>query len=559
MNQTLDEFAGETGAPRKRARRTRTPYAWLGAGALTLGIGAALVSGSAIANADTGQSGTSSGKAESSAASAKPRTAVAHSRPKAARTVAGPVRSASATASQRSNVSAGTARASATATVTDVADISQSAAPDGYGGTSYLPDNAVVVPGSAVRLSLQQIGQTQQLLQSTTWGAGNVAAGLASVVPQMFLAQAAWSLTTWQNSIEPAKAAVANTVGVPVAHQLAQLSLLGTLMLPTVAGMALDAATLTMPLVGLLGAPTAASEAKGLVGAAKTNGQVYAVRLMKTVYTTQQIVYISVNGGPVVPVLLDTGSSGLTIINKYVGQKDLGPPGEKGTSGYGDSTASVSYSYTKYSTKVDFGGGAVTAPFDVRVVDPSSEASYLNYSNAGVGVVGTLGIGVNTASGPTMTALLPGELKDGVLMYENIIGPYGLVVFGPNPLPSKGSISGGPIGDFQVKINDETPVPLRGNVDSGGVWGGLPDWVAGDAAQGSKLKPGTRVSVYTADGLILLYTYVIGPSKKSPDIYNSQTATSSRPNTGNIPFQLGPVYIDNGTPDRLGATHFDIW
>lgn len=550
-------MVNQTGNEHKRTRRTRTPYAWLGAGALTVGIGAALASGTSVAHADTGNAGTPAGKTESSATSTKVSTATGHSRPKTTPTAKGPARSTTSKATQGSSISAGTARKTSTTTAGEVAD-TQAAAANGYGDTSYLPDNEVVVPGSALRESLQQIAQTQQLLRARTWGAGNVPAGLATVVPQVFLAQAAWSLTTWQNSIEPAKAAVAATVGVPVTHQLAQLSLVGTLMLPTLAGMALDAAAMTMPLVGYLGAPTIASEAKTLVSQAKTNGQVYALRLMKTVFTTQQIVYISVNGGPAVPVLLDSGSSGLTIINRYVGQKDLGPPGEKGTSSYGDSTVSVTYSYTKYSTTVDFGGGAVTAPFDVRVVDPSSEASYLNYSNAGVGVVGTLGIGVNVGSGPTMTALLPGELKDGVLMYENLIGPYGLVVFGPNPLPSKGSVSGGPIGDWQVRINDGTPVPLRGNVDSGGVWGGLPDYAVGDAAQGRKLKPGTRVSVYTADGLTLLYTYVVG-TNNSPDIYNSETATQSRPNTGNIPFQLGPVYIDYGTPDRLGAMHFDIW
>jgi hypothetical protein len=557
MNQTWDAFGRYAGMPRKRTRRARTPYAWLGAGALTLGIGAALASGGAVAYADTGHSGTSSGQAESSASNAKPQTAKAHSRPKATRVVAGPVRSVSEASAQRSSTSAGSARRIATATATAVADIAPSRPEDNEGKTSYLPDNEVVVPGSAVHESLQQIAQTQQLLQSKTWGTGNVAAGLASVVPQAFLAQAAWSLTTWQNSIEPAKASVANTVGDPIAHPLAQLALLGTLMLPTAAGMALDAATLTVPLVGLLGAPSVATDAAGLVSQAKTNGQVYAVRLMKTVYTTEQIVYISVNGGPMVPVKLDTGSSGLTILNKYVGQKDLGPPGEKGTTGYGYGPTAVNFTYTNYNTTIGFGGGAVTSPFNVKVVDPSTEATYYNMTSR-IGTVGVLGIGANIGSGPTMTALLPGELKDGVLMYENIIGPYGLAVFGPNPLPSKGSIAGGPIGDVQVKIDDGPQLPMRPNVDSGGVWGNLPTWVAGDAADGSKLKPGTRVSVYTADGLTLLYTYVVD-TKNSPAVYDPDVSTGSRPNTGNIPFQQGPVYINYGTPDRLGSTDFDVW
>ena len=42
-------------AARKRAGHGRIqPYAWLGAGALTLGMGAAMVGGTAVAFADTG-------------------------------------------------------------------------------------------------------------------------------------------------------------------------------------------------------------------------------------------------------------------------------------------------------------------------------------------------------------------------------------------------------------------------------------------------------------------------------------------------------------------------
>ena len=140
----------------------------------------------------------------------------------------------------------------------------------------------MIVPGSAVKLALQQIAQTQGVLQAKTWGTGNVVAGVASVVPQMFLTEAAWALNTWQNSMDGAKAAVANTVGVPVVHQLAQLSLLTTMMLPTAAGLALNAADWSVPIVGALGSPTAASEAASLISLAQRNGQVYAVSLLRT-------------------------------------------------------------------------------------------------------------------------------------------------------------------------------------------------------------------------------------------------------------------------------------
>ncbi|KDF01489.1 hypothetical protein Y900_021780 [Mycolicibacterium aromaticivorans JS19b1 = JCM 16368] len=447
------------------------------------------------------------------------------------------------------------------------ADPAAEAAPSpGYGEQSYLPGNEVIVPGSAVTFALQQIAHTQTSLTAQTWGTGNLVAGVASVVPQMFLAEAAWALNTWQNSIGGVQASVARTVGVPVAHELAQLSLLATLMLPTAAGMALDAAQVSVPLVGIFGSASAARQAAAEIGAEKTNSMVYSAHLMRTVNTSQQIVYISVNGGPVVPVQLDTGSSGLTILQKYVGQKDLGPSLGWGIGGYGNDAISVYYKYNEYSAAVDFGGGATTSKFNIKVVDPSDEAAYENYGSASIGAVGTLGIGANTGDGPTVPALLPGELKDGVMMYQNIIGSWGVVVFGPNPLPSRGRIDGGPVGNFVVKVDDGDKYLLKGNVDSGGVYGSLPYYVVGSArdVQTNSLKSGTKISVYTADGQTLLYSYTVTAGtattpSNSPQLYDSNVEQGTFPNTGNIPWQKGPMYIDYGTPDRLGAMHFDIW
>lgn len=569
MTQRLKKTAGG----RHRAPgRVRHPYAWLGAGALTLGISAALASGTAVAAADTGQAGSASGS-DSSTSSAKPGLAKPHSRTQT-RTVssntipssskqaasADPARTVLAAAPHKHIIAVPVAaepKSTAVAATTDTTQTAAAAAPNGYGGTSYLPDNEVIVPGAAVKLALQQITDAQHLLQAQTWGTGNVLAGLASVVPQALLAQSAWSLTTWQNSIDGAKIAVANTVNIPIAHEIAELSLVGTLLLPSLAGVTLDAATQTTSLVGLFGAQSAANQASALIGQAKQNGQVYAVRLLRTVDTTQQVIYLSVNGGPVVPIQLDTGSSGLSILGKYVGQENLGPATGHGSSGYGDDTNIVHYNYTYYQTTLDFGNGAVTAPGNVMVIDPDSEAAYDNYGVAATGVVGTLGIAANMGSGPTLNALLPGELKDGITVYQNIFGPFGVVVFGPNPFPSSGSIAGAPVGDFQVKINDGPLNPLRGNVDSGGVRGGLPSTVVGGAAVGNRLKPGTQVSVYTADGSTLLYTYTITDSN-SPNIYDPATSPTTEPNTGNMPFQLGPIYLDYSTPGGLGTTYFDF-
>lgn len=547
-----------------KQKRTRQSYAWLGAGAITVGIGAAMAAGSAVASADSGQSGASGTTSASSASASTGKPGAAHPRP---RTVAAPPAgrvtssghtsaAAAATTTQRSTGVAA-AKATVTTAAAESTAPSRAAAPDpGYGNESFLPGNEVIVPGSAVKLALQQIAQTQSVLQAKTWGTGNVVAGVASVVPQMFLTEAAWALNTWQNSMDGAKAAVANTVGVPVVHQLAQLSLLATIMLPTAAGLALNAADATVPVIGALGSPAAASEAASLISLAQRNGMVYSAHLLRTAGNAE-IVYISVNGGPVVPIQLDTGSSGLTILRKYVGQKDLGPSTGSGESGYGDDDASVSYKYHTYLTTIDFGGGAVTVPGNISIVDADSENAFDNYGTASQGTAGTLGIGANQGTGPTLTALLPGETRDGILMYEKLIGPWGLVVFGPNPLPSKGSVVGAPVADVQVQINDGTKTTVRDNVDSGGETGNLPYSVAGDARDGNKLKPGTRVSVYTADGLTLLYTYVVN-GKNSPSLFDGDTA-GTRPNTGRIPWDLGPMYIDYGTPDRLGATNFDFF
>lgn len=598
-------------------RPSRTS-AWLGVGALAIGMGAALASGAAVASADAGPSDSSSsaagaGQARGADVGAKVRARTS-TRTTAAGALSGPPRStlngavssaptepavvadgidaeepalASGKVSGRSRLSApggavaarvpisattdphegelpSAAAASAlpkpAAAVVELADLAEVAADedDDWGEKSYLPENQVIVPGASVRLALEQISDAQEILRSQTWGAGNIFAGMASIAPQLFLMQASDRLTGWQDSIEQAKASVADTADKPLAHSFAQLSLLATLMLPTAAGIALDRASALTPLVGLFGAPEAAAEAGELIGDAQQNGMVYAVRLMRTVEKTQQIVYLSVNGGPIVPVQVDTGSSGLSILNRYVGQQNLGEPTGKGSSGYGDDTTSVSYNYTTYLTTLDFGRGAVTAPGNVMIVDADSENVYDNYGTAGTGIAGTLGIGANPGSGTTLNALLPGELKDGILLYQNIIGPWGVVVFGPNPLPSLGSVAGAPIGDIRVQINDGTPQLLKTNVDSGGVDGGLPASVAGSAKQGDKLAPGTVITVYTADGKTQLYSYAV-TDKNSPTIYDDSTASTSRPNTGNVPFGLAPIYLDYSPPGGLGATYWDFF
>ena len=144
---------------------------------------------------------------------------------------------------------------------------------------------------------------------------------------------------------------------------------------------------------------------------------------------------------------------------------------------------------------VDFGGGAVTDPTYVNVVTAAGtrrgprdghQWTASNYDNflEGTGAKGILGIGANTAGpGPGIpTTSLPGELSDGVLIYENFF-PFGLgnfMVFGPNPLPPKADpISGAGVGQLNVQIGNGSQQLVDSIIDSGGVYGTMPSDIVG--------------------------------------------------------------------------------
>lgn len=411
---------------------------------------------------------------------------------------------------------------------------------------SYL-GGVTIVPGSSVLLAREQIAEAQQILAAGTWGAGNLPAGVASLVPQLFLAQAAWALSTWQNSIDQAKSSFADTVGVPVLHELAGLSLLATTMIPSLATVALEAASLTVPVVGVLGAPAAASAALGLIEQAQLNGLVYAVVPFLMGQGVNQTATVSVNGGPWSPVVYDTGSSGLSITMPYVGQSGLGPSTGSGEGAYGDGPSIVNYEYNMYTTRVGLRDRISTGPTTVNIVTDATSQAYNNYQFPS-GIVGVLGMAANRGTGPNNLVALPGELKDGVLLLQ--FGWWGLAVFGPNPLPARTSVPGAPDAYAQIQINDGPKQAVNANFDSGGIHGFVPaSLVPGQT--GDFLPTGTRVSVYTRDGQTLLYSYT---TTEAQPLGISETDEF---NTGNIPFQLGPIYVDYSQPDGIGATVFN--
>jgi hypothetical protein len=254
------------------------------------------------------------------------------------------------------------------------------------------------------------------------------------------------------------------------------------------------------------------------------------------------VVDISVNGGPSVPVLVDTGSTGLVIPLKDIGGIPgllrLGLPTGFGTGAY---SGGLTYFYATFDTTVNFGNGVVTGPTPVDVVIGAFPTTFGSFA-AGDGAAGILGIGVNAGGpGPSSPVIaLPGTLSQGVLINEQ----QGYLQFGPNPLPAATSTLGAPVSALEVSINGGQRVSVPGSyIDSGGVYGTIPSSVVGS------VPPGTTITVYNNSGQEL-YSYTTNAT-------DSPTVTSgSSMNTGNIPFSLNPVYISY-SPTGFGTTIID--
>jgi PE-PGRS family protein with aspartyl peptidase-like domain/Big-like domain-containing protein len=273
-------------------------------------------------------------------------------------------------------------------------------------------------------------------------------------------------------------------------------------------------------------------------------GQVNGIVSLQMMAITEPVIDISVNGGPSAPVLVDTGSAGLVIGAAYVGQQNLGASTSSGVSGY---SGGLTYGYNTYTTTVNFGNGIVTAPTSVDVVSAASQQAFAAYF-APAGVVGVLGIGPNSGGpGPSIViAALPGELGSGVLLNES----QDYLEFGPNPLPTRTSVAGAPYADLEVRVGNGSLESVLAAIDSGGVYGTIPSSVIGGSQLSGNLPAGTLISVYTADGQTLLYSYTTNAT-------NSPTVTSGNGamNTGYMAFAQGPVYIVSG---GSGTTIFDV-
>ncbi len=291
---------------------------------------------------------------------------------------------------------------------------------------------------------------------------------------------------------------------------------------------------------GYAGGGGAGGRGGWLAGDNGSNGQAGGSNLDGTVSlsisnTTEPIVYASVNGGQSVPLLVDTGSTGLVMPLSDIGLQHLGLPTGLGIGAY---SGGDTYLYIKFNGTIDFGNGIVSSPTTIDAVFFSFPQSFADFMS-GNGSVGVLGIGAN-ATGPNTISpatALQGNLSQGVLVDE----PESKLVFGPNPYTPLATVSGAPITTdltYTVTIpGNPTPV-ITSNagtiVDSGGVYGTiLQSALPGDS---SSVPNNTTIAV-SYNGTTL-YSYTTDGTN------NPSVITSDVMNTGYYPFSQMPIYLD---------------
>jgi hypothetical protein len=305
--------------------------------------------------------------------------------------------------------------------------------------------------------------------------------------------------------------------------------------------------------------PSAAEPAAAL--GAVSNSAVSAYDLPLTLLgtpATEPAVNASIDGGSSVPLLVDTGSSGLVIPWQDLGSGsefqellNLGFPSSFGESGY---SGGVDYLYLTYnSLPVDYAGGLDTSgPVDVEIYswDPSNFASLFTNDAfqeflSGNSVNGILGIGENT-SGPTTS---PFEVFGNVTV--NVPG-HELVV-GGDPVTSTATLSGAPISTDYISIDGGPLQAVSNDIDSGGVGGTIPASLLTSSEYNSTtdlVNPGTTIAIFADKaGTNELYSYTV-TATNDPFVVSGSTMDS-----GVEPFLLGPISMEYA-PLGTGTTLF---
>jgi hypothetical protein len=308
-----------------------------------------------------------------------------------------------------------------------------------------------------------------------------------------------------------------------------------------------------------LALPSAAEPAAAVAAASNAASSSYTIP-MSLLIGTEPAVNVSVDGGSSVPMLVDTGSSGLVIPYTDLGSSNLqalenlfqlGFPANFGFSGYSGGVEYLYLTYDNVSTvygNAAAGGLSTTGPVDVEVLSwPTSFSSPANFDAflADNHVDGILGVGANS-SGPTTSPL---ESFGGVTL--NI--PGNALIIGGDPGTGTATLSGAPISTDYISIDGGPLQAVRNDIDSGGVTGTIPSSLLTSSEYNSStdlVNPGTTIAVFADKaGTNELYSYTV-TAANDPFVVSGSTMDS-----GVEPFLQGPIHMSY-LPANIGTTTF---
>lgn len=373
-------------------------------------------------------------------------------------------------------------------------------------------------------------------------------------------------LSSWAEALQslPAQAAAAVTTSNPVSAVVSSVAPAASdpftaLLGPIGGGSSGIVSQIEHQAITLINAPTEILFGQQLIplgpqatgGVATVNNTTHVATTPITVVGgTEPIVNASVGKGPMIPLLVDTGSTGLVVpftrVGGLLGMLQLGLPSNIGIGGY---SGGLDYVYATYNAPVNFGGGLVTGSTPVNVelfAFPTNLSTAINNGFtfqdffASDGAAGVLGVGPNAGGpGPSIPLqALPSPYNQGLLINQHAAQPY--LQFGsPSTLGGASPIAnlpGSPVTDLKVEVTDggvtHTFPTVPSIVDSGGVQGTLP--------AGLNAAPGDLIQVFAPNNGPLLYQFTYGDYSPTP-------ISSGLMNTGNLVFQQHPIFIDYTT------------
>ncbi|WP_167098205.1 PecA family PE domain-processing aspartic protease [Mycobacterium sp. DL592] len=307
----------------------------------------------------------------------------------------------------------------------------------------------------------------------------------------------------------------------------------------------------------------------GKHGATGANGGAPAIAVSYTTTNNYSTVQVSIGGQAPVAIEVDTGSSGLLIPITQIDVSNLEPTGITNYTEYGGSQRDY---YTEYRTSVDYGNGMVTQSTVIGVIDRVTElkdGSWVDvpqedWTNPKYAIDAVMGVCWGADGGGLTSPIhdLPAGLNQGFLM--NL--PVAQLVFGANPLTPVTAVSGWYATTLAAQVSYQgvqsaiTPIVKNVVIDSGGLGGYIPRDVLpstlSDYSVGDTLPVGTTISYFTPDGQTLLFSTTITQDQYDADNGPFVSSFSDGANTGIAPFLLGPIYFSY-TPADFGTATFD--